>query len=90
DALLLATQWDPLETLQKLLPFLGCSRPVVVYSAHRETLVETYLFLRGSKEFINAQLSETMTREYQVLGLGTHPFMQTSGTGGFILTATKV
>ncbi|KAI8611551.1 Gcd10p family-domain-containing protein [Chytriomyces sp. MP71] len=92
DALLLATQWDPLEALQKLLPFLGYSRSVVVYSAHRETLAETYLFLRGSKEFVNAQLSETMTREYQVpvSGLGTHPFMQTSGTGGFILTATKV
>ncbi|KAJ3031105.1 UNVERIFIED_CONTAM: tRNA (adenine(58)-N(1))-methyltransferase non-catalytic subunit trm6 [Siphonaria sp. JEL0065] len=92
DGLIIASQFENLEILGKLIPYVGYSRPVVIYSQFKESLVPAYLMMRGSPDFVNAQLSETLTREYQVpvSGLGTHPFMQTSGGGGFLLTATRV
>ncbi|KAJ3379324.1 tRNA (adenine(58)-N(1))-methyltransferase non-catalytic subunit trm6 [Entophlyctis sp. JEL0112] len=92
DGLAVACQFDSLEVLNKLTPFLGYSRPIVVYSQYKESLIPAYLMMRASPDYVNAQLTETMTREYQVpvSGLGTHPFMMTSGTGGFLLTATRV
>ena len=36
------------------------------------------------------QVSETWYREYQVLPLRTHPHMFHSGSGGFVLSGTRV
>jgi tRNA (adenine-N(1)-)-methyltransferase non-catalytic subunit len=39
---------------------------------------------------INTSVTELMTRRYQVLPMRTHPDMNTSGTGGFVLQALTV
>jgi tRNA (adenine-N(1)-)-methyltransferase non-catalytic subunit len=54
--------------------------------------MEAYNHVRLDKDFCNTQLTESWMREYQVpiLASGTHPTMMTSGSGGFLFTATKV
>ncbi|KAJ3279968.1 tRNA (adenine(58)-N(1))-methyltransferase non-catalytic subunit TRM6, partial [Blyttiomyces sp. JEL0837] len=91
DGLLISSQHSVLEVINKLQRFVGGSRPIIVYSTHREFLVPTYLMMRSSATFINAQLTESWMREYQTpsSSTGTHPFMQTSGTGGYLLSCIR-
>ncbi|KAI9209595.1 Gcd10p family-domain-containing protein [Polychytrium aggregatum] len=92
DGLVLASRHDTVLLLEKLGHLVAGSRPVAVYSPYKETLMEAFMFLRNSPDYINAQLTESWLREYQVpiQSGGTHPFMTTSGTGGFLLTATRI
>ncbi|KAI9341275.1 Gcd10p family-domain-containing protein [Zopfochytrium polystomum] len=92
DGLIAVCQYDALEVVKALKDSIAGSKPVVLYSPFKEFLIPTFLMMRGSVEFINAQLVENFSREYQVPeeAAGMHPFMQTSGSGGFILSATRV
>ena len=78
--------------LQKLEAFLPGSRPVVFYSPYKEQLHELCSYMRYSDRFINVQLTESWLREYQVASAkgGSHPLMNMSGSGGFLLSATTV
>ncbi|KAJ2155887.1 tRNA (adenine(58)-N(1))-methyltransferase non-catalytic subunit trm6 [Coemansia sp. RSA 552] len=87
DALVISTNYSPLSVIKRLVPFLGGSRMLVVYDQCKEPLIDAFKWLRGSSEFINVQLTESWLREYQVLPSRTHPLMNTSGGGGFILSA---
>jgi tRNA (adenine-N(1)-)-methyltransferase non-catalytic subunit len=55
-------------------------------------LLEAYNYVRLDKNYCNTQLTESWMREFQVpvFASGTHPSMMTSGSGGFLFTATKV
>ena len=46
--------------------------------------------LHESGEAISLELREVWFRDYQVLPLRTHPQMKMHGTGGYLLSATKV
>ena len=46
--------------------------------------------LQKKKLAINLRLSDTWMREYQVLEGRTHPSMNMTQSGGFILTGTKL
>uniref|UniRef100_A0A0B7AXE2 tRNA (adenine(58)-N(1))-methyltransferase non-catalytic subunit TRM6 n=1 Tax=Arion vulgaris TaxID=1028688 RepID=A0A0B7AXE2_9EUPU len=74
----------------KLLEFLHPSRPVVVYCQFVEPLVECYTEIKKRGIGIQLRLSETWFREYQVLPQRTHPMMNMSGTGGYLLTFITV
>ncbi|KAJ2852465.1 tRNA (adenine(58)-N(1))-methyltransferase non-catalytic subunit trm6 [Coemansia brasiliensis] len=87
DALVISTNYSPVSVINKLEPYLGGSRMLVVYDPCKEPLLEAYTMLRQSPAFINVQLTESWLREYQVLPNRTHPLMSTSGSGGFILSA---
>ncbi|KAJ2665806.1 tRNA (adenine(58)-N(1))-methyltransferase non-catalytic subunit trm6 [Coemansia sp. RSA 1199] len=87
DALVISTNFNPISVIKKLVPYLGGSRMLVVYDQCKEPLIEAYAQLRESTEFLNVQLTESWLREYQVLPNRTHPTMNTSGGGGFILSA---
>ncbi|KAJ2733563.1 tRNA (adenine(58)-N(1))-methyltransferase non-catalytic subunit trm6 [Coemansia sp. Cherry 401B] len=87
DALVISTNYNLLSVIRKLVPFLGGSRMLVVYDQSKEALTEAYAQLRESPEFLNVQLTESWLREYQVLPNRTHPLMNMSGGGGFILSA---
>ncbi|KAI8919310.1 Gcd10p family-domain-containing protein [Powellomyces hirtus] len=89
DGLIIASQYDLKQVVDTLTPFLAGSKPIVAYSQFKETLTETWVHFRNSRDFVNAQLSEGWLREYQVVG-GMHPMMRMSGTGGYILSALKV
>ncbi|KAJ1720485.1 tRNA (adenine(58)-N(1))-methyltransferase non-catalytic subunit trm6 [Coemansia erecta] len=90
DALVVSTKYAARKVVDRLLPYLGMSRMVVVYDQCKEPLTEVLAWMRDSHMFVNVQLSEGWLREYQVLPSRTHPTMSTSGGGGFLLSAIYV
>ena len=90
DSLIIAAKYDPTETLLKMLKFLAPSCPFVVYSEFIEPLADCFRVIQQKNLAINLRLSNTWTREYQVLPGRTHPNMSMSQSGGFILTGVKL
>jgi tRNA (adenine58-N1)-methyltransferase non-catalytic subunit len=90
DSIILACHYDPIQTLLPLLPFLAPSCPFVVYCEFLEPLVQCFQRLQDDKVAINLRLCDTWMREYQVLEGRTHPFMQMSQNGGYILTGVRL
>jgi tRNA (adenine-N(1)-)-methyltransferase non-catalytic subunit len=90
DSLILVTKYDPTETLLALLPFLAPSCPFVVFCEFMEPLTECFRELQRQDLAINLRLSDTWTREFQILPGRTHPSMNMSQHGGFILTGIKI
>lgn len=86
----MASQYTPMSILERLLPYIAGSRPIVFFSGHKEFLVESFHEMRISNNYLNVQLTESWLRRYQVLPGRTHPTMTTSGGGGYILSATRV
>ncbi|KAG5325455.1 TRM6 methyltransferase, partial [Pseudoatta argentina] len=80
----------PLQIANALLPFLGISRPFVIFHVHREPLQETYIELKQKRNVINMKLFTNFLRSYQVLPNRTHPDILTNDTGGYILTGYLV
>ncbi|CAM0140954.1 tRNA (adenine(58)-N(1))-methyltransferase non-catalytic subunit trm6 [Umbelopsis sp. WA50703] len=90
DGLVIASQYSPMSILENLLPYISGSRPIVIYSAYKEFLVEAFNQMKLSNNYLNVQLTESWLREYQVLPGRTHPEMTTSGGGGYVLSAIRV
>lgn len=90
DGLVVVGREDPTDIVLPLLPFLAPSRNFAVYSWCREPLVELYIKLKKDGGVINAHLTETFFRTHQVLPNRTHPDIQMSGSGGYILLGTVV
>ncbi|KAG0261549.1 tRNA (adenine(58)-N(1))-methyltransferase non-catalytic subunit trm6 [Actinomortierella ambigua] len=90
DGLIIASQYDPPSILDKLLQYVRGSRPIVVYHAAKEGLLETSTYMKRNPELLAPQLSESWLRKSQVLPGRTHPEMNTWGSGGALITATKV
>lgn len=87
---IIAVRYDPIATLLGLLPFLASSSPFVVYCEFIEPLAECFMVIQKQKLAINLRLSDTWMREYQVLPERTHPSMNMTHSGGFILTGIKL
>ena len=92
DSLILASRYDPTETLLQLFPHLAPSCPFVIYSEFIEPLTHCFRAIQENPKLlsINLRLSDTWMREYQVLEGRTHPNMNMSQSGGFILTGIKL
>ena len=90
DSLIIVTRYDPSATLLELLPYLAPSSPFVVYFEFIEPLAECFRELQRQSLAINLRLSDTWMREYQVLPGRTHPSMNMSQSGGYILTGIKL
>jgi tRNA (adenine-N(1)-)-methyltransferase non-catalytic subunit len=90
DSIILVTRYDPTATLLELLPYLAPSCPFVVYSEYIEPLSLCFMELQKQGLAINIRLSDTWMREYQVLPGRTHPAMNMSQSGGYILTGIKL
>jgi len=90
DALIVASDYDPFSILEKLVPYLAGSSSIVVQSPHVQILSELHTKLRALPGYLCPSVTEVWLRRYQVLPGRTHPTMNTSGTGGFILHAIKV
>lgn len=73
-----------------LLPFLGLSRPFVIFHTYREALQQTYMELKEKYNVINVRLFTNFLRSYQVLSDRTHPDITMTDTGGYILTGYLV
>jgi len=90
DGLLIASGFNTIDVIEKLKPYIGGSRPIVAYSLYKETLLETFNYLRNSPEFVNAQITESWMREHQAKKGRFHPLMSMSGSGGFLISALRV
>ncbi|KAG0025645.1 tRNA (adenine(58)-N(1))-methyltransferase non-catalytic subunit trm6 [Podila clonocystis] len=90
DGLIIASQYQPESILEKLIQYVRGSRPVVVYHTYKEALLETSTWMRKCPDLLAPQITESWLRKSQVLPGRTHPEMSTWGTGGSLLTATKV
>ena len=89
DAFILMTRnFDPCLPAQILIELLAPSAPFAIFSPIIEPLAQCLLHMRGRA--VNLRLSETWLRRYQVLPGRTRPDMNMSGSGGFILTGTKL
>uniref|UniRef100_F7B480 tRNA (adenine(58)-N(1))-methyltransferase non-catalytic subunit TRM6 n=1 Tax=Ciona intestinalis TaxID=7719 RepID=F7B480_CIOIN len=89
DAVVVVCKFHPTPILLCLLD-LQLSRPFVVYSEHKEPLMELFVRLSISGSAINLQLTDTLTRQYQVLPERTHPHVMMSSGGGYLLTGLKI
>lgn len=90
DSIIIATRYDPTASLLELLPHLAPSSPFVVFCEFIEPLAECFRELQKQGLAINIRLSDTWMREYQVLPGRTHPNMNMSQSGGFLLTGIKL
>lgn len=90
DALLIVGREDPINIFHELIDFVEISRPFVVYSSVREPLQELYCKLKLRNDIIAIRLTESWLRGYQVLPDRTHPDINISGSGGFLLSGFKV
>ncbi|KAH9947122.1 Gcd10p-domain-containing protein [Amylocystis lapponica] len=90
DGLIVASQYEPFSILEKLSPYLTGSASIVVHSPHVQILADLQSKLRDLPQFLGSAVTEVWLRRYQVLPGRTHPMMNTSGSGGYILHAIKV
>lgn len=89
DSIVIAVKrYDSAEMLLSLLHHLSPSCPFVVYCEFMEPLVAAFRAVQPHA--INLRLSDTWAREYQVLPGRTHPKMDMSQSGGFLLTGIKL
>ncbi|ORC85635.1 tRNA (adenine-N(1)-)-methyltransferase non-catalytic subunit [Trypanosoma theileri] len=88
DSLIIVDDEGAEEALNDLLPFLALCGHVVVFSPYLEDL--TALFAKLRTHCVNICISETWYRHYQLLPNRTHPTVNMSTAGGYVLTAIKV
>ncbi|XP_011083530.1 tRNA (adenine(58)-N(1))-methyltransferase non-catalytic subunit trm6 [Sesamum indicum] len=75
---------------KELVPLLSYSAPFVIYHQYLQPLASCMHNLQIEKMAIGLQLSEPWLREYQVLPSRTHPHMQMSSSGGYLLSGTRI
>lgn len=81
---------EPRELIEQLADRLTSGSFITVYSNFLEPLGRAFDSMLQLRKFINIQLQDTFTREYQVLRNRTHPMMSMNGFGGYLLSAIKV
>ncbi|KAK7695050.1 hypothetical protein QCA50_002239 [Cerrena zonata] len=90
DGLIVASQYDPFSILEELSPYLGGSASIVVHSPQVQILSDLAAKLKDIPTYLAPAVSEAWLRQYQILPGRTHPLMNASGSGGFILHTIKV
>lgn len=76
--------------LPYVLPTIGGSRPIALYSQHKEVLLEAQHFLTADKRVLAPSIFETRMRPYQTIPGRMHPHMTMRGYGGYVLWGTRV
>ncbi|KAL2468255.1 eukaryotic initiation factor 3 gamma subunit family protein [Forsythia ovata] len=85
-----APNLDVWDTVKEVLPLLSYSASFAIYHQYLQPLATCMHNLQAEKMAIGLQISEPWLREYQVLPSRTHPHMQMSATGGYILSGTRI
>ncbi|GAU26850.1 hypothetical protein TSUD_02520 [Trifolium subterraneum] len=85
-----APDLDTWTLVKDLLPLLSNSAPFAIYHQYLQPLATCMHNLQLEKMAIGLQITEPWLREYQVLPSRTHPCMQMSAFGGYILSGTKI
>jgi len=90
EALIVAVQGDVLSVFQSLFPFLLPGHPFCVYSEYIQPLIIVHEIMKRTGSGVGLELTETWTREYQVLPNRTHPLNQMNGASGYVLFGYKI
>lgn len=90
DGLIIGTELYVPTLIPHLIPVVGGSRPIVVYDAAKEALVETTHVLQKDLRVLAPTILETRVRRYQTLPGRMHPHMTMRGGGGYVLWGTRV
>ncbi|KAG8778613.1 tRNA (adenine(58)-N(1))-methyltransferase non-catalytic subunit trm6 [Serendipita sp. 397] len=90
DGLLIAAQYEPFSIVQRLTPYLAGSATVTIYSQYLQVLAEVQAKMRLLPAYLSPSITEAWLRQYQVFPGRTHPLMNMSGGGGYILHAIHV
>lgn len=88
--LILATELSPVSVINRLTKYLAGSASLAVYSPYQQVLSETLQYVRKHPHYLATQMTESWSREYQVLPGRTHPLMTTSAMGGYLMHGTRV
>ncbi|KAL7645275.1 UNVERIFIED_CONTAM: hypothetical protein RMT77_003661 [Armadillidium vulgare] len=87
--LIVACRQHPSSITLALLPYLLPGHSFVIFSPYKETLMDIFMDLKN-ENCVNIRLVENWLRNYQVLPQRTHPEVNMSGGGGYLLTGWKV
>lgn len=90
DGLLVASEYDSFQIVEALSPYLAGSASIVVQSQFLQPLAGLHAQMRQIPRYLAPSITEGWLRRYQVLPGRTHPTMNTSGSGSFLLHAIKV
>ena len=74
----------------ELYQFLKYSGNFVIFAKDKEVLVEIDKIMTDNGLGIDTKIIETITREYQILELRTHPMMNNKGYSGYVYTGFKI
>ena len=81
---------SPLALVRAVLPLLAPSTPFAIYGRWVQPLAECLDALKAGQEAVCLALHESWWREQQVLPGRTHPLMNMSHGGGYVLSGTTV
>ncbi|XP_010518199.1 PREDICTED: tRNA (adenine(58)-N(1))-methyltransferase non-catalytic subunit trm6-like isoform X1 [Camelina sativa] len=91
SSLIMAAQdQDPWSLVKDVLPLLSYSAPFAIYHQYLQPLATCMHKLQQEKMAINLQITEPWLREYQVLPSRSHPHMQMSSFGGYVLSGIRI
>ncbi|KAK4051812.1 tRNA (adenine(58)-N(1))-methyltransferase non-catalytic subunit trm6 [Microbotryomycetes sp. JL201] len=90
DGVIIASEYEPWSVLERLLPRIAGSAPIVVFSPYVAVLYSCQDKMRHHREFLAPSMTEPWLRRYQVLPGRTHPEMNGMQHGGFLLSAIRV
>jgi tRNA (adenine-N(1)-)-methyltransferase non-catalytic subunit len=90
DILILASRYEPFALLQSLWAYLRPGGRFVVYEEVLEPLAAAHAKLSAHEMGVNITLSEQFFRHHQVLPNRTHPHVNMSASGGYILSGSKM
>lgn len=90
DALIIASNYEPLSIIERLSKYLAGSGSLVVQSPYAQLLSDLQVRLRALPDWLSPTVTEGWLRQYQILPGRTHPFMNMSGSGGYLLQAIKM
>ncbi|GAA5998371.1 tRNA 1-methyladenosine methyltransferase subunit GCD10 [Rhodotorula paludigena] len=90
DGVIIASEYEPYSVVERLLPRIGGSAPIVIYSPHLPLLFNALQRFRSHPSLLAPTIHEPFLRRYQVLPGRTHPEMQGMASGGFVLNMVRV
>lgn len=90
DGLVVATTLDLPGLINRLIPYVSGSAPIVVYSEYKERLVDLTLSLKHDLRVLAPTITETRVRKYQTLPGRMHPLMTSRAVGGYLLHGIRV
>ncbi|GAA5976381.1 hypothetical protein JCM10908_005479 [Rhodotorula pacifica] len=90
DGVIIACEYEPFSIIERLLPRIAGSAPVVVFSHHIQVLFPALQALKSHSSFVAPTIHEPFLRRYQVLPGRCHPEMQGMASGGMILSCIRV